>query len=191
MSARPFMFGERVCASTRRVLQLLGATVALFLISLSGFSQASQGTVQGAVFDQTGGVIPGAMVTVIDVARGVTRPLTTDNAGQYIAVNVTPGTYTVRAEAKGFRATEHNGVLVEVGQTIRVDLTLQPGEQTQTVTVTGEASVNRYYGRNFGRDGQQLFDQRSALEWPELPAPAPTPPWGLHGSWSRCRRCEY
>src|SRR5579859_1289825 len=119
-------------------VSLLAALLGIFLISLPAFSQASQGTIQGAVFDQTGGVIPGAMVSVIDVARGVTRSLTTDNAGQYIAVNLTPGTYTVRAEAKGFRVTEHSGVLVEVGQNVRLDLTLQPGEQTQTVTVTGE-----------------------------------------------------
>ncbi len=44
----------------------------------------------------------------------------------------------MRAEAKGFRTVEHNGVLVEVGQNIRVDLVVQPGEQTQTITVTGE-----------------------------------------------------
>ena len=55
-----------------------------------------------------------------------------------MATNLTPGTYTVRAEAKGFRTVEHSGVLVEVGQNIRVDLVVQPGEQTQTITVTGE-----------------------------------------------------
>ena len=101
-------------------VSLMGALLGIFLISLPAFSQA-QGNIQGTVFDQTGGVIPGAAVTVLDVARGVSRPLTTDNAGQYVAVNVTPGTYTVRAEAKGFRNVEHSGVLVEVGQTIRVD----------------------------------------------------------------------
>ena len=78
------------------------------------------------------------MVTVIDVARGVTRNLMADGAGQYVAPDLNPGTYTVRAEAKGFRTEEHSGVLVEVGQNIRVDLVLQPGEQTQTITVTGE-----------------------------------------------------
>jgi hypothetical protein len=77
---------------------LLAALLGIFLISLSAFSQA-QGNIQGTVFDQTGGVIPGAAITVLDVARGVSRPLTTDNAGQYVAVNVTPGTYTIRAEA--------------------------------------------------------------------------------------------
>ena len=135
-----FASGALFCNLYRKqpALSLAAALLGILVVSLGAFSQASQGTIQGAVFDQTGGVIPGATVTVIDVARGVSRPLTTDSAGQYLAVNVTPGTYTVRAEAKGFRVTEHSGVLVEVGQTIRVDLTLQPGEQTQTVTVTGE-----------------------------------------------------
>jgi len=112
--------------------------MALLLVTLPVFSQTSQGTIQGGVFDQTGGAVAGASVSVIDIARGATRSLTTDNAGQYVAPNLTPGTYTVRAEAKGFRTVEHSGVLVEVGKNLRVDLTVQPGEQTQTITVTGE-----------------------------------------------------
>ncbi len=122
----------------RKALQLFITMLAVFLISSPAFSQTSEGTIQGAVTDQTGGVIAGTTVTVMDVARGVTRTLITDSAGQYIATNLTPGTYTVRCEAKGFRTVEHSGVLVEVGQTIRVDMVLQPGEQTQTITVTGE-----------------------------------------------------
>ena len=74
------------------------------------------------------------------------------------ANDLTPGTYTVRAEAKGFRTVEHSGVLVEVGQTVRVDLVVQPGEQTQTITVTGEVPVDRYHRRHLGRNGQQPVD---------------------------------
>ena len=118
--------------------RLVLGIITVFLVRLPLSSQTSQGTIQGAIFDQSGGAIPGAMVTVIDVARGVTRALTTDSAGQYIATNLTPGTYTVRGEANGFQTTERTSVLVEVGQNIRVDLTLQPGAQTQTITVTGE-----------------------------------------------------
>jgi hypothetical protein len=119
--------------------QCLGVgLVSLFFCCLPLFSQTSQGTIQGGVFDQTGGAVAGATVSVIDVARGVTRALATDGAGQYVANDLTPGTYTVKATAKGFQTVEHNGVLVEVGQNIRVDLVVQPGEQTQTITVTGE-----------------------------------------------------
>jgi len=123
----------------KRLLHVLAAAIVVLpLVCLPLLSQSSQGAIQGAVFDQTGGAIVGATVTVIDIARGVNRVLTADGAGQYIANNLNPGTYTVRAEAKGFRTEEHSGVLVEVGQNIRVDLVVQPGEQTQTVTVTGE-----------------------------------------------------
>ena len=116
----------------------LGFAIAFCLACLPLSSQTSQGTIQGGVFDQSGGAVAGATVSVIDVARGVTRALTADGAGQYVAVGLTPGTYTVRGEAKGFRNVEHSGVLLEVGQTVRVDLVVQPGEQTQTITVTGE-----------------------------------------------------
>ena len=130
--------GKAIRSRLQGALPLLTALFGIFLISLSAFSQGNQGTIQGGIFDQTGGAIAGAMVTVTDTARGVSRTLTTDDAGQYVAASLNPGTYTVRAEAKGFRSVEHSGVLVQVGQNIRVDLTVQPGEQTQTVTVTGE-----------------------------------------------------
>ena len=132
------VWGKSLSITAPKALRVLTVIVAMFLISVPLFSQSSQGTVQGAIFDQSGGAIPGATVTVIDVARGVTRTLTTDSVGQYEATNLIPGTYTVRGEAKGFQTTERPGLLVEVGQNIRVDLTLQPGQQSQTITVTGE-----------------------------------------------------
>jgi hypothetical protein len=129
---------QKRVASHRTIVAVTAALAALFL-SLPLFSQGGNGNIQGGVFDQTGGAIAGATVTVIDVARGLTRPLTTDSAGEYLAANINPGMYTVRGEAKGFQTIEHSNVLVEVGQTIRIDLTLTPGAQTQTVTVTSEA----------------------------------------------------
>src|SRR3984893_4456494 len=128
-----------VCLLANRVLHLTaGMMMLFFLICLPIFSQTNQGRIQGGVFDQTGGAIAGASVSVTDVARGVAQTLTTDSAGQYSAVSLVPSTYTVRAEAKGFKTVEHTNVLVQVGEDIRVDLTLQAGEQTQTVTVTAE-----------------------------------------------------
>jgi len=127
-----------VSIHTKKVGLCLLVGIVAFLFCLPLFSQSSQGTIQGGVFDQSGGAVAAATVTVIDVARGVTRALVSDGAGEYVATSLTPSTYTVRAEARGFRTVEHSGVLVEVGQNIRVDLVLQPGEQTQTITVTGE-----------------------------------------------------
>ena len=75
-------------------------------------------------------------MTVKDVARGVSRTLTTADSGEYNAPNLLPGSYAVRAEAKGFKAVERENILLEVGKEIRVDLSLQPGEVSQTITIT-------------------------------------------------------
>ncbi len=122
-----------------RLLGILGLVAATLFFCSSLLAQSSQGTIQGTIFDQTGGAVARAMVTVIDVARGATRTLTADAAGAYVAPNLTPGTYTVRASAMGFQTVENSTVQVEVGQSVRVDFTLQPGAQTQTITVTSEA----------------------------------------------------
>ncbi len=128
---------ERV--DSRGAMLALTAALCALLLCVPAFPQSGVGTIQGAVFDQTGGAIAGATVTVIDTARGISRPYVTDSAGQYVALNLIPGSYTVRGESKGFQTVEHANVIVEVGKNIRVDLTLQPGAQTQTVTVTSEA----------------------------------------------------
>lgn len=134
---RPIVLARRNSLWSK-LSQFVVASMASLIICVPLFSQGSQGAIQGGVFDQSGGAIAGATVTVVDVARGVSRTLIADDAGQFVAVSLNPGTYTVRAEAKGFRTVEHSSVLVEVGQTVRVDMVLQPGEQNQTITVTGE-----------------------------------------------------
>jgi len=105
---------------------------------IPAIAQVNQGRIGGAVTDQTGGAIANATVTVTDVERGVARTLMTDAAGAYSAPNLTPGNYTVHVEFMGFRALDRKDIAVGVGQDVRVDASLQPGDQTQTVTVTGE-----------------------------------------------------
>jgi hypothetical protein len=131
----------RVYASFRNAINLLGAGLALFLMCVTGFAQGTAGRILGTVTDQSGGVIAGATVTVTDVQRGIARNLTADQSGEYVAPSLLPGTYSIRVEAKGFSTLERSGLLLEVGKDLRIDLTLQPGEQTQTVTVTGEAPM--------------------------------------------------
>jgi hypothetical protein len=119
-----------------KAVQFLGGALVILLISLPAFSQGNTGRILGTVFDQSGGTVAGATVSVIDTERGVTRTLTTDDAGEYNAPNLTPSQYTVRAEAKGFKKLERQNVVLEVGKEVRIDLTIQPGAQEQTVTVT-------------------------------------------------------
>src|ERR1700680_1541370 len=123
-------------ARARKAMCALGAILGVLLFSLSLFSQGNFGRILGIVTDQTGGVISGATVTVIDTQRGVARTLTTDNAGEYNVPTLNPSTYTVRVEAKGFKKLERQNIVLEVGKEVRVDVTVQPGEQTQTITVT-------------------------------------------------------
>jgi Carboxypeptidase regulatory-like domain len=123
-------------ARSKKAVQLLGGIFAVLLLCLPAFSQGSFGRILGTVTDQSGGVVAGATVTVIDTERGINRALTTDDAGAYNAPNLTAGNYTVRVEAKGFKRIERQGITIEVGHEVRVDLTVQPGEQNQTVTVT-------------------------------------------------------
>ena len=120
----------------RKALRLSVGATAVLLFCLPLFSQGNFGRILGAVTDQSGGVVAGATVTVVDTQRGVARTLKTDEAGEYNAPTLIPGAYTVRAEAKGFKTVERQNVVLEVGKEVRVDLTVQPGEQSQTITVT-------------------------------------------------------
>ena len=120
----------------RKAVQILGGAMGALLLCLPAFSQGSFGRILGTVTDQSGGTVAGATVTVLDKDRGVSRTLTTDDAGVYNAPNLTAGNYTVRAEAKGFKIFERQNIVVEVGKELRVDAALQPGEQNQTITVT-------------------------------------------------------
>ena len=125
------------CVLTRKVLRMLAVTVALYAFTgLPAFSQLNLGRIIGSVTDATGGVIAGAKVTVTDQERGVSRALTSDETGAFAAPSLIPGTYIVRVEATGFNISERRDVQVQVGSDARVDIVLQAGSQTQTVTVT-------------------------------------------------------
>jgi len=123
--------------SASRIMQLAGVvSLGLLLAALPLFSQGNTGRILGSITDQSGGAIADATVTITDVQRGVTRTLTTDGEGEYAAPNLIPGTYKVRAEFKGFQAVERPNILLQVGQDVRVDVALQPGEISQTITIT-------------------------------------------------------
>ena len=136
MSSAQLDMGTSVWAYWRRISVVLVTVLGLSLLSYPLFSQGVFGRIMGTLTDQSGGVISGASVTVIDTDRGVSLTLETNSAGEYNAPTLSPGTYTIRAEAKGFRVFERQKIVLEVGKEVRVDATLEPGEQSQTVTVT-------------------------------------------------------
>ena len=120
----------------RNVIGVVSLSLAVLVGCSQLFAQGNAGRILGGVTDQTGGSIAGATVTIIDTQRNFTRTLTTDTAGEYSAPNLLPGSYTVRAAVQGFKTAERSGITLEVNQDLRVDLTLQPGEQTERITVT-------------------------------------------------------
>ncbi len=124
-----------VTSKRRMTSCLFSTTVVVLLFSFALLAQGNFGRILGSVRDSTGAVIPGATVSIIDKDRGLARTLTTDEAGLYNAPNLIPGTYLVRAELPGFKRLDRENVVVEVGSEIRVDLTIEPGQQGETVTV--------------------------------------------------------
>jgi hypothetical protein len=113
----------------------------VLVLSFSLVAQGNFGRILGTVTDQTGAVLAGAAVTIIDVDRGLSRSLVTDSAGEYNAPTLIPGNYSVRVEVKGFRTLTRQNIVLEVGKEVQVDLTPQPGEQSQTVTVEAAAPL--------------------------------------------------
>ena len=134
-SHRPCVF------SLRNAIGILSLSVAVLLGASQLFAQGNAGRILGSVTDQSGGAVVGGTVTIIDTQRNLTRTVTTDSAGEYNVPNLLPSTYTVSAALQGFKTAERSGVTLEVNQDLRVDLTLQPGEQTEKVTVTGEVPI--------------------------------------------------
>ena len=122
--------------SLRNAIGVVSLSLAVLVGCSQLFAQGNAGRILGSVNDQSGGAVVGATVTIVDTQRNATRTLTTDAAGEYSAPNLLPSTYTVRAAFQGFKTEEHSGIILEVNQDLRVDVTLQPGEQTEKVTVT-------------------------------------------------------
>jgi hypothetical protein len=139
--------GDRKRSYDRPTRLLLSFAMAIFavatmlLIAPSAFPQVNFGRILGTVTDPSGAAVSGATVTVTNVQTNVSRILTADSDGAYVAPALTPGLYTVRAGATGFKTAEHQGVVVEVGKDTRVDVPLQLGATTQTVTVTEAAPL--------------------------------------------------
>src|SRR5665213_1177233 len=132
-----FFVGKGYCRMTNFRSAIALAVVALVAGS-PAFSQGSEGRILGTVTDQSGAAIPGAKVTITDIDRGTTRTLMSDASGAYNAPNLTPGNYAVRVEFMGFRTSDRKDIALQVGAEMRIDASLQPGQQTETVTVTGE-----------------------------------------------------
>ena len=91
----------------------------------------------GQVTDATGAAIPGATVTITNRGTGLARSLKTDDQGRFDFPQLTPGTYSVRAEAEGFEAQQIDNVVSSLGQKQTVNFTLKVAQSSETVEVSG------------------------------------------------------
>ncbi len=132
---------EVVMHSTLNGIRVSGIVCLLLALAVPVSSQTTTGRILGTVRDQTGAALPAATVTVTDVQRGITRTVTTDDSGEYIVPNLTPGIYTVRAEAHGFKTVERPNIQVEVATDLSVDLSLPPGDVKEIVIVSGDVPL--------------------------------------------------
>src|SRR6202011_2816476 len=125
--------------------------LAALLTAGVAFSQAVNGSLVGTVTDSSGGSVPNAKVTITETNTGVSRSTTTNESGNYTFSDLPPGTYTVAAEQTGFKRASRAGVDVVVNSTGRVDLTLQPGQITETIEVTAAAPMLQTERADTGR----------------------------------------
>jgi Carboxypeptidase regulatory-like domain/TonB dependent receptor len=122
-------------------IRVLGIVCLVLAAAVPLVSQTTTGRILGIVRDQSGAALPAATVTVTDVQRGITRTVTTDNSGEYVVPNLTPGIYMVRAESRGFKTVERPNIQVEVATDLSIDVSLPPGDVKETVIVNEEVPL--------------------------------------------------
>src|SRR5262245_40523321 len=122
-------------------MKRLCVMAALFaLVNHPVFAQVDRATVTGVVRDTEGAVLPGATVTVTNLATNVASDQQTTGTGTYLVVNLIPGPYRLDVMLDGFKKSSQN-LTLEVGQRARFDVVLQVGAFTETVDVTATAAL--------------------------------------------------
>lgn len=146
--------GTQVCAATRDVfagsrrrsfsrLGILPLLLTVFFLFTSQASHAqTTATISGTVQDASGGVIPGAQVTLTNEATNDSRTVTTNATGLYAFPSLVPGSYTLKATSKGFQAKEITDIVLHAGDVRTVPaFALSVGASTMTVTVSADEEM--------------------------------------------------
>jgi hypothetical protein len=120
---------------TRCALRVVVVCCLVFSVSQVLYSQAN-GSFSGTVADKTGSVITNAKVTITSQATGLVREATTDASGYYVVPLLPVSTYTVRAEAQGFKAVEQKDVRLQVNETRELNFTMAPASVSEQVEVS-------------------------------------------------------
>lgn len=117
--------------------------IRLTMVLLAGaalaHAQLSNASVNGAIRDSAGGLVPGTTIRLQNVQTGVERTAESNEAGNYVFLNVPPGEYLIEAQKTGFRQIRTERFVLEVNRTATFDLTLEVGQVEQTVSVAASA----------------------------------------------------
>src|SRR5262245_15153055 len=124
-------------------------------------AQVSTGEIAGTIADASGAAVPKAKVTAVNTqTNAVVRETVTSTEGTYTMTLLPPGTYTVSAEASGFRRTVQTAIELETNQRIKVDPQLQVGQVSETVEVAARAPLLESQSSSLGTViGQQLIGE--------------------------------
>lgn len=122
---------------TKRFAMSLSMTCAMFVLisCVPAFAQDASGRIVGTVFDSSGAVVPGVHIVVTNAGTRVSRTTTTSDTGYYQVLALPIGSYTVSADRKGFSPVTTSANTLEINQSLKVDITLRVGSETQTVKV--------------------------------------------------------
>src|ERR1035438_451022 len=123
----------------RVVASFLAAVVATFAFSLICLGQANQGSIAGTVTDQTGAVVVNAQLMAKERSTGTTYKTVSSSAGLYRFPNVNIGTYDLTVSFTGFKTVSLTGVVVQVASTAALDVKLNAGAVTETISVNADA----------------------------------------------------
>jgi hypothetical protein len=115
---------------------------ALFgFLGLDGAAQGLTGQISGSVVDSNGGAVPNAKIEVINEETGQIRTVTTDESGNFVALQLLPGSYSISITTTGFRKYEQKGISLTANERVVArKATLEVGDLSQTVTVTGDVA---------------------------------------------------
>ncbi|MBI3681521.1 MAG: TonB-dependent receptor [Acidobacteria bacterium] len=141
----------------------------LFLFAILGFwighpcaAQNSYGRVTGRVVDSTGAVVSGASVRMTQTETGITAATATNAEGLFDIPNLLPGPYRLQAEIEGFKRHDRSGLEVRVGDLLSLNVSLELGSVSETVTVNAEAPLLETTSASMG----QVVDNRTLTEMP-------------------------
>src|ERR1035437_5790400 len=123
-------------ASSKVLWEFLCAGVLILLAGTPAVPQTGRGGINGLVTDPSGAIVPGAKVTALKHANGITQHSVTSAGGLYSFVSLNPGVYQVTASMAGFESVARDNVQVTVDQVSTVNISLRVGSVTDTVTVS-------------------------------------------------------